>query len=236
MAPPPPLQAIIFDFDGVIVESLEVKTDAFRQLFSGHPEHVDEVVRLHVENQGLSRYEKFRIIYRDLLRRPLGADELARLDREFSALVYERVVACDFVAGAPEFLARASRELRCFVASATPQEELVRIVGARGLASRFTGVFGSPRGKSEIIAGVLDDGVAAGAALCVGDALSDYRAASANDVAFIGRVPDGEPDAFAGLGVPAVRDLAELGDRWGELISARDGALTGAPDVPGRRA
>jgi phosphoglycolate phosphatase-like HAD superfamily hydrolase len=230
------LQAIIFDFDGVIVESLEVKTDAFAQLFSGHPEHVDAVVRLHVENQGLSRYEKFKIIYRDFLRRPLGDDELARLDREFSALVYERVVACEFVAGAPEFLARVSRDLRLFVASATPQAELVSIVGARGLTSRFAGVFGSPRGKAEIIAGILDDGVAAEAALCVGDALSDYRAASANGIAFIGRVPDGEPDVFAGLGVPTVRDLAELSDRWSELTSERNGAATRAPHVPGPRA
>ncbi len=216
------LEAIIFDFDGVIVESLEVKTDAFRRLFADRPEHVESIVRLHLENPGLSRYAKFEIIYRDFLRRPLAPDEMARLDRELSALVYERVVACDFVRGAPDLLARANRSLDLYLASATPQEELERIVQARGLAPLFAGVFGSPRGKPEIIAGILERGLAADAAVCVGDALSDYRAASANGVAFVGRVPGGEPDPFTGLGVPTVRDLAELDARWDELIGARE--------------
>ena len=57
------LSAVIFDFDGVIVESLDVKADAFRSLFADHPEHVDQIVRLHRENLGVSRYEKFRTIY-----------------------------------------------------------------------------------------------------------------------------------------------------------------------------
>jgi beta-phosphoglucomutase len=214
--PARPPQAIIFDFDGVIVESLEVKTEAFRRLFDDQPDHVEAVVRLHLENQGMSRYEKFTTIYRDFLRRPLTDDEMGRLDRELSALVYDRVVACDFVRGAPEFLARMSRDLHCYVVSATPQQELERIVQARGLAPLFTGVFGSPRGKPEIIAGILEQGLPAAAALCVGDALSDYRAAQANKVAFVGRVPAGEADPFAGLGVPTVQDLAELDARWGQ--------------------
>jgi phosphoglycolate phosphatase-like HAD superfamily hydrolase len=230
------LKAIIFDFDGVIVESLEVKTDAFRRLFDDYPEHVEEIVRLHLKNQGLSRYAKFDVIYRDFLHRPLTAGELGRLDREFSALVYERVVACDFVRGAPALLARASRDLDLYLASATPQQELERIVQARGLAPLFTGVFGSPRGKPEIIAGILEGGLAADAAICVGDALSDYQAASANGVAFLGRVPGGDPDPFVGLGFPTIRDLAELDVRWDELIGVHGGDAASTQAAHGSRA
>lgn len=41
---------IILDFDGVILESVEVKTEAFRRLFSFAPGHVEEIVNFHREN------------------------------------------------------------------------------------------------------------------------------------------------------------------------------------------
>ena len=57
------INSIIFDFDGVILESVSVKTAAFRQLFSFAPEHVDEIVQYHLDNGGMSRFDKFRYIY-----------------------------------------------------------------------------------------------------------------------------------------------------------------------------
>ena len=38
------LQAVVFDFDGVILESAEVKTDAFVELYAGHGSAVDQAV------------------------------------------------------------------------------------------------------------------------------------------------------------------------------------------------
>ncbi|GAF78578.1 unnamed protein product, partial [marine sediment metagenome] len=32
------IKAIIFDFDGVIVESSDIKTEAFRELFQDYPQ------------------------------------------------------------------------------------------------------------------------------------------------------------------------------------------------------
>jgi beta-phosphoglucomutase-like phosphatase (HAD superfamily) len=51
------VQAVIFDFDGVIVESMDIKTQAFVELFRDHPEHHETIVRLHLENGGMSRYD-----------------------------------------------------------------------------------------------------------------------------------------------------------------------------------
>ena len=54
------VDAIFFDFDGVILESVEVKGWAFGRLFENHPEHVDEIVAFHHANGGMSRFDKFR--------------------------------------------------------------------------------------------------------------------------------------------------------------------------------
>ena len=92
-------KAIVFDFDGVILESTEIKTKAFATLFEDDPEHVDSVVAFHNAQLGMSRFEKFRLIYRDILHRPLGEDEFQRLGERFSSLVFEEIIRCPFVPG-----------------------------------------------------------------------------------------------------------------------------------------
>ena len=61
------IKAIIFDFDGVLVESNHIKTEAFKELFQDYPQHLDEIVKYHVLNGGLSRYIKIQYIYKKRL-------------------------------------------------------------------------------------------------------------------------------------------------------------------------
>ena len=49
------IKAIIFDFDGVLVESAEIKTKAFEMLFSDYPDTIDDIVQYHKKNMGISR-------------------------------------------------------------------------------------------------------------------------------------------------------------------------------------
>src|SRR3989338_610422 len=101
------IRAIVFDFDGVLVESVEVKTRAFARLFASEPpEVVQRIVAYHQRNGGISRFEKFVTIYREMLKRPLAEQMLRRLGEEFSRLVVEEVVAAPWVEGAREFLTR----------------------------------------------------------------------------------------------------------------------------------
>jgi len=54
-------QAVFFDFDGVILDSVDVKTDAFVAIFRGYgPKIREDVVKYHHENGGVSRMEKFK--------------------------------------------------------------------------------------------------------------------------------------------------------------------------------
>ena len=57
------IKTIIFDFDGVILESLDVKTEAFKKLYQPYgPSISNKVVENHLENEGISRYEKIKIL------------------------------------------------------------------------------------------------------------------------------------------------------------------------------
>ncbi|HXW99392.1 MAG TPA: HAD family hydrolase, partial [Methanomicrobiales archaeon] len=68
---------LILDFDGVVLESVGVKTAAFRTLFSFVPAHVDKIVEYHRRNTGVSRFDKFRYIYREILKDPLSEEQFA---------------------------------------------------------------------------------------------------------------------------------------------------------------
>ena len=62
------LTTIILDFDGVILDSISVKTEAFHTLFSFVPGHIDEIVQFHRDNEGMSRFDKIRYIYNNILK------------------------------------------------------------------------------------------------------------------------------------------------------------------------
>ncbi len=214
MDDPSCLKAIVFDFDGVILESVNIKTKAFQRLFETHPEHLGQIIRLHLENGGMSRFEKFEIIYRDFLKRPLTETESAQLGQQFSELVVEEVLRCPFVKGAEHFLTKYAKRYPLFVASGTPQSELEDIVNRRGLSHHFRGVYGSPRLKQEIIDMIVEEnGWQPRDVMFIGDSINDQEAATQSGVRFIGRVAPGQLNRFQ-RDVAIVEDLTALDRQW----------------------
>jgi phosphoglycolate phosphatase-like HAD superfamily hydrolase len=209
------IRAAVFDFDGVVLESADIKTNAFRRLFDGN----SAAVAYHLHHQGVSRYEKFRHITTEILGRPYTEADERRLGKRFSELVLDEVLACPFVPGARALLQRRARELPLFVASGTPEEELRTIASARGVAGCFAGIYGTPPTKAQIIGRVLHEtGLGPGDLVMIGDATTDLEGAQAAGVRFIGRVRPGDPNPFAAERVQVVSDLTELDRRWDELL------------------
>ena len=182
------IQAIIFDFDGVILESADIKTEAFRKLFNHYPDHVHAVVDYHMQNMGISRYEKFRHIFTHILKMPLSAELEKELGEKFTNTVFEEILSTEFVPGAYEFLAQNYEKYDFFIASGTPQLELEEIIQRRNISDFFREVHGTPRKKNEIIKDILlRFGFIPKEVVFVGDAISD-RLAAENLVNFIARM------------------------------------------------
>lgn len=207
------ISVIIFDFDGVIIESVSVKTNAFRTLFSDYPEHLTEIIQYHKENGGVSRFEKFRYIYKNILNEDLPEIKFDILSKKFASIVFNEVIKAPFVPGGRKVLEAWYSQLPLYVVSATPEEELVRIINQRGIAHYFRKVFGAPKKKTACIQEILNlTGFPKDSVLFVGDAKNDYDAARAAGVRFIGRIGPGDEDRFTGLpGVEVVvHDLNEI--------------------------
>lgn len=201
---------VVFDFDGVLVESVEVKTTAFAKLYQPYGDGIrDQVVAHHLSHGGMSRYEKFRHWHRTFLGVELTADELADLAQRFAALVEDEVVAAAYVEGAIDLLEQWSKTRALFIASATPQDELRRIVERRDLKQYFVESFGSPRRKGAVLAELATrTGRDSRDLLMIGDSLSDYEASVEAHTSFIGRVRRGDSNPFP----TPVRTITALGE------------------------
>ena len=208
------LEAVFFDFDGVILESADLKTEAFRKLFSDHPEHLEAILRHHLENLGVSRFQKFAWIYRELLGAELAEEEAADLGQAFSDLVLEDALRCPPVPGALELLERLDGRLPMFVVSGTPQQELEMLVERRSLGRFFAAIRGTPPDKATNLNALLDDGgFDRRRVLMVGDGLSDHRAALSAGILFVLRETPSQAELCRHLECPRVPDLAQLGRR-----------------------
>lgn len=202
--------AIIFDFDGVLVESVDVKTRAFALLYESQgSEIVREVVGYHLQHGGMSRFEKFAYFQQNLLGKEFTKEVELELCAKFSKLVEDAVVNAPFVTGAIEFLERFHHKLNMFVASGTPDDELKRIIRKRDMDKYFKSLHGSPTSKVSIINDVLlTHDLKRSKVLMVGDAMTDYDAALRTSVNFVWRIS--QADAKIPEGVNTIVDLTEL--------------------------
>ncbi|HOW28631.1 MAG TPA: HAD hydrolase-like protein [Elusimicrobiota bacterium] len=219
MIAPSSIQAVIFDFDGVILESADIKTEAFRELFSFSPRHQKRIVDYHVRHAGIDRFRKFEHIYRTIIKAPLCKEQKRRLGAKFSRIVYQKVLECPFVPGVLQFLKRNHRRMQLFVISGTPQNELKLIIKKRELDRFFKRVYGSPRTKTESTINVLNRfRLIPSQTRFVGDALADYDAAKKYHIPFIGRVARGKRNPFPPhtLRIRDLRGLAPLLGRHGK--------------------
>lgn len=183
------LQALFFDFDGVVVDSAKIKTESFRILFQEYSgELIKKIVDHHVQNGGISRVEKIAYVHEHLLGKRLSDQELRKWSERYSRLVIEKVIEVDWIAGAEEFFAAGCAEnVKVFVISGTPEDELCHILDARGMSPLFHERLGSPVKKPVHIRRLLSSyDLDPQACVFIGDALTDYNAARETGLHFVG--------------------------------------------------
>ena len=191
--------AFIFDFDGVIKDSVKVKSEAFVQLYvSEGKEFQRKVEEYHLANGGISRYVKFKV-WNKWLGRSTSEEAIDELAKNFAQLVVDNVVASSYVNGAIGAVEAASDKALSFIATGTPDDEINLILSQLGLGKFFREVHGSSRKKTIIVNDILErHHLNPSDVLFIGDAQTDYKAALENDLDFYLRKTDYNTDWFHG--------------------------------------
>ena len=87
---PSNFSAILWDFDGVILNSNEVRTLGFQKVLNDFPEEqVQRLLKFHEQNGGLSRYVKFRYFYEEILKTSITRSQVNELAGRFSEIMLQ---------------------------------------------------------------------------------------------------------------------------------------------------
>ena len=116
------MEAIIFDFDGVIIDTLGIKSEAFAHIYSSYGKSVvEKVVDFHIKNGGVSRYEKIKYCHKQFLNQDISEEELTVLITNFSDFVMSKINNCPFVKGIMSFFEQNADKYKMFISSGTPE-------------------------------------------------------------------------------------------------------------------
>jgi phosphoglycolate phosphatase-like HAD superfamily hydrolase len=173
-------KTIVFDCDGVILDSNPLKIQAYYDtaIHSGYSEaQAQALVTYHIELGGISRYHKFEYFLREIVAKPVEANELQALIERFSYEVKQALVHCEMAAGLAE-LREATPAAGWMLVSGGDQSEKREVFTARSIDTMFdAGIFGSPDYKDDILAREAVQGRLVKPGLFVGDSRYDHEAA-----------------------------------------------------------
>ena len=184
-------KSLIFDCDGVILNSNKLKIEAFRIVLKKfNPIAVEELIIYLKNNFGTSRYVLLDMFLNNIVQKyeknHLKEDEdIKKLIQDYSneckILLFNSEVAKDL-----KKLRELTSNIPWFIVSGGDQEELRQVFKYKKLNNYFNGgIYGSPKNKIDIIKNHIQNGIIKHPALMIGDSKLDHLAAKHNQIDFI---------------------------------------------------
>jgi phosphoglycolate phosphatase-like HAD superfamily hydrolase len=207
--------SVVFDFDGVLVDSNRIKRNAYFEMFAGHGDRKTCIAEIVDRDRYSGRY----VIIGKILR-CLSEEGVLEIGDRFEALVQDYATryndicenyaaTCREIKGASALLSKLSAGLHLYVNSSTPQEPLRRIIARRGWSNYFHAVLGAPKTKKQNLEWIIGkEQVPASQVVVVSDGKADLEAARDLGSPFIAVVNDFND--FERDGLKLISDLEEL--------------------------
>ncbi|EDM34778.1 Haloacid dehalogenase-like hydrolase [Pedobacter sp. BAL39] len=182
-------KVLLWDFDGVIMDSMPIRSKGFEVVLEQYPkEQVEELLTFHKINGGLSRYFKFRYFFEEIRKEPVTEDQVLALADDFSKIMLgllmdEKLLITDSVS----FIKSNYQNYEMHIVSGSDGKELRQINDALGLSPYFRTINGSPTPKKELVANILEEyQYPRDEVILIGDSINDYEAAQFNQISFAG--------------------------------------------------
>lgn len=208
----------IFDCDGVILDSNQLKIDAMEKALLSMVtdiEKVSQCVDYFRNNFGKSRFHHVDVFVENILNL-VGNEKLSIKEsilQGYSSQCKALYLSAELTPGFMDLI--SSLQGKKYIASGSEQQELRDVFKARNLASYFDDIFGSPAKKSDLVANILESNKQRNA-IMFGDAISDLEAANNSEIDFIGYLP------FSNIASKLEALSIEYGyqtiDKWSEIL------------------
>ena len=176
-------EQIIFDFDGVILDSHKIKTKTFYDLFTEYGFNIAKQVKLyHLQNSGISRKIKFKYIFKNILKKKLTQNKIIFLSKKFSSYSRKEILKLRVSGNLLIFLKKFYKRIDLYISTGTPQKEIEHILKKKNLLKYFKEVHGSPRKKIQHIKKIKRNKKKT---IFVGDSFEDYISCKKTNTKFI---------------------------------------------------
>lgn len=180
---------ILWDFDGVILDSMSVRDWGFREIFKDFSfEQVDQLISYHRANGGLSRYVKIKYFYETILGKSISEKQILNYAENFSKLMKSELInPANLINDSLEFIEANYKNYNFHIVSGSDQEELRFLCKELKLTKYFHSIHGSPTPKNKLVNDLLSEYNYKISQTClIGDSQNDFEAAANNKICFFG--------------------------------------------------
>ena len=181
------IKNIIFDFDGVILDSVPTKTEGFKKLFQNFStDEVNKLVLYHELNGGKSRYVKIKYFFNELLHKDISEQEILEYANKYSEITKEELTNPKYIIeDTLNFIKTNHKKYEMHIASGADEKDLKYICEKLDLTKYFLSINGSPKIKSEIVKDILlDNRYDINETILIGDSVNDFDSAKDNGIDF----------------------------------------------------
>lgn len=185
---PSMIRAVVLDFDGVIVDSNDLKQRTFFELFPQTQEVTTLITGVLAENRPGTRFDILRAILTGLGKAVEDVEsQIFSFAAEYNARIQRGMLDLGVRRDVRKTLMALSERYHLYINSGTYAPALLETVTNLGLTGYFNGIYGRPPSKTKNLAAILVTEKAIGPEVVVlGDGEEDYESAVALDCRFIG--------------------------------------------------
>jgi phosphoglycolate phosphatase-like HAD superfamily hydrolase len=183
------IKNILFDFDGVLLDSMKIKGDGFVELFKEYPLNaLRKLESYHYANGGISRFAKIRYFFNTILHQPITDQKIEDLAERFSQIIAEKLFdRNNLIEETITFIQQNHLRYNCHIVSGAEHQELNALCKHFEIDPYFKSIQGSPTPKNDLVRSLLQTyHYHPDETLLIGDSINDFEAAKANHILFSG--------------------------------------------------
>lgn len=191
------IKNILWDFDGVILNSMPIRYKGFIEIFKDFEnKKVDLLLQYHKKNGGLSRYVKIRYFFEKILNKSISDSDVLKYSGNFSKIMRNELInPKNLINDSINFIKENHKNYNFHIVSGSDQNELRFLCQELKINHFFISIHGSPVHKNDLVKNLLNDfSYINNQTALIGDSINDYNASIENNIGFFGYNCDGVLD------------------------------------------
>lgn len=183
------IKNIIFDFDGVIINSMDLRVDGVSKVFAHYDKQlVDKFISYYRYNAGLSKFIKIKYFYNEILGKDISEEKINDYSNQLSRIMREKLSTKEvLIEDTYKFIKNNYKRFNFHIASGSEQSELIFLCDRLEISKYFKCINGAPLHKNNLVQNIIEkNNYKKHETIIIGDSINDFESAKINEIGFVG--------------------------------------------------